>query len=197
MQRLITIFLISLTFLTFSNTASGGFFGDVFEAFFGDTFTGGSNKVFPSTTYSMEEPTNVRCKIEYTQLDLNTGIEKYVKYTVQQEIKYIARGSNSMYLSTQDLTDKLNDWMKESKENIIVSMTGINCKDRTVLFLAVNPLLIGQYWGEYKSCEDKYNVELMNLLDYPDQWGYNVHKDRLIKEHEEGCNTHYGDYSDG
>jgi hypothetical protein len=182
-MKKLTTFLILLTILTFSNTASAGFFGDIFKELFGEEHPleehGGVN--------------NVRCKVEYTQLDLATGLEKNVKHTTQFEVRYIAKDTNIIYLTTQDFTDKINDWLDESKNNVVSNMTGINCKERR---LYVSKLLLWNNehrWGKYKSCEDEYNLELMNLLDYPKQWGFNVHKERLIKDYDEGCKNYYGE----
>jgi hypothetical protein len=185
MKKLTTTFLISLTLLTFSNIAFGGFFGDIFNDIFGELDKGHWNE-------KRGEANNVRCKVEYTQLDLATGLEKNIKHTAQYEVRYIANGTSVMYLSAQDLTDKINIWLNESKNNIIVNMTGINCKERRIYINQTNVWSSKQRWGEYKSCEDEFNVELINWLERPNQWGYNVNKTRLIKDYDEGCNKFYG-----
>jgi hypothetical protein len=180
------LFLISLTLLTFSNTASGGFFGDVFKTVFGDSFK-------KSSTEYKGNANNARCKVEYTQLDLNTGIETLVKYTVQFQISWIANGQNACYLSAQYSTDKINNWLDESKGNVITNMTVINCKERSLYGSKIFFLESEQRWGEYKSCADEFNMDLFGLLDHPKQWGYNVHKDRLIKDYKEGFKNYYGE----
>jgi hypothetical protein len=183
MKKLLTTFLISLTLLTFSNTASAGFFGDIFKGVFGDTEK-------PSDVIGgLGNVNTVRCKVEYTQLDLTTGLEKTVKHTAQYNVRNIATGTNSMYLSAQDLTDKINIWLNESPNNVITDLTIINCKGRR-LFTSMLFWQSEERWGEYKGCEYEYNVELINLLDRPNQWGYNVHKERLIKDYEEGCKNY-------
>jgi hypothetical protein len=184
MKRLATIFLILFTILTFNNTASAGFFGDIFKELFGEL-----DKEFWNEERGGVN--NVRCKIEYTQLDLTTGLEKTVKHTSQFEIKTVAKDTNIMYLTAQDFTDQINDWLNESKNNVITNMTAINCKERRLyaskLFIWNNE----QRWGEYKSCPDEYNLELMDLLEGFKQWGYNVNIARLIKDYDEGCKNYY------
>jgi hypothetical protein len=186
-MKKIIIFLFIV--LTFSNTASAGFFGDVLELFFGNSFKEPSDSLGVSSDVK-----DVRCKIEYTQLDLNTGLEKTVKHTAQYEVLYIAIGDKLMYLSAQDLTKNINIWLNKNKNNVVADMTGINCKEGVQDFnikYMLHPQII---WSEYKSCEDKYNVDLMNLLDLPEHWGYNVHIDRLIKDYKEGCNNYSGEW---
>jgi hypothetical protein len=180
MKKLLTIFLI---LLTFSNTALAGFFG-----FFKDV----ADLMFDPAKSKISDK-NVRCKVEYTQLDLSTGLEKNVKHTAQYETKYIAHGNNLMYLSAQDLTKKINKWLNESPNNIVADMTGINCKEGDLVFSIYYIFHPQMSWDKYKSCEDKYNVDLINLLERPKQWGYNVHKERLIKDYEEGCKNYIGE----
>jgi hypothetical protein len=71
-------------------------------------------------------------------------------------------------------------------------MTIINCKERK---LYVSPLVWNnrERWGEYKGCADEYNVKLIDWLERPKQWGFNVHKERLIKDYDEGCKNYYWD----
>jgi hypothetical protein len=179
-MKKLTTFLILLTILTFSNTASASFFGDIFKELFGEEHPteehGGVN--------------NVRCKVEYTQLDLATGLEKTVKHTDQYRLIDMMAGADVLYSLSQDLTDKINIWLKESKNNIITNMTIINCKERRIYVSKILFFLTEQRWSEYKGCPDEYNIELMSLLDRPKQWGYNVNKERLIKDYEEGCKNY-------
>jgi hypothetical protein len=182
MKKILTTFLISLTLLTFSNTAFGGFFGDIFKDIFGDfkktstTERGGVN--------------NVRCMVEYTQLDLATGLEKNVMITYRYNVNNMARETNVMDLSAQDLTDEINIWLNESPNNVIADMTIINCKERRKYTNKFIPWIGGQSWGEYKGCADEYNIKLIDWLERPKQWGFNVHKDRLIKDYEDGCKNY-------
>jgi hypothetical protein len=187
MKKLTTTFLISLTLLTFSNIAFGGFFGDIFNDIFGELDKGHWNE-------KRGEVNNVRCKVEYTQLDLATGLEKNVEYIVQYALIEIDDEDNVMYLSAQDITDKINIWLNESKNNFITDMTIINCKERIFYINQTNMWSSENRWGEYKGCADEYNVELINWLERPNQWGYNVHKTRLIKDYEDGCKNHYSNF---
>jgi hypothetical protein len=187
MKKLTTTFLILFTLLTFSNSVSASFFEDFYKTIFGDIekpsdIVGNSGNV-----------NNVRCKVEYTQLDLATGLEKTVKHTDQYATGDIEVGTNVMYLSAQDLTDKINIWLNESKNNVITDMTIINCKERKFL-ISMAVWKSEERWGEYKGCADEYNVELINWLERPNQWGYNVHKTRLIKDYEDGCKNHYSNF---
>jgi hypothetical protein len=185
MQKLLKVFLISITLLTFSNVASASFFGDIAKSFksFGDFFSGKERH---------GKADNVRCKVEYTRLDLNTGIEKNVKHTVQHEAKYMAREEDACYLSTQYASDKINDWLNKGSNNVIVDLSVINCKTRRPY--STNPLYPLEYrWNEYKSCDDEFNINLVDWLDRPKQWGFNVNKERLIRNYEEGFKNINGD----
>jgi hypothetical protein len=187
MKRLTAIFLISLTLLTFSNTAYAGFFGDIFEVVFGKS---DKNPAKEPWTEGRGVVNNVRCKIEYTQLDLATGLEKTVEHTDQYNIGFLGFNESVMQLSAQDLTDKINNWLNESENNVITDLTIINCKERR-FYISRFFLWHNEYrWDEYKSCPDEYNVKLIDLLDKPNQWGYNVNKTRLIKEYKDGCKNY-------
>jgi hypothetical protein len=178
MKRLIIIFLI---LSAFSNTASGGFFGDIFKEIFGEP------KDQSEFSHAHGNVDNVKCKIEYTQLDLTTGLEKNIKHTYQYNINLIAKNDSVMYLSAQDLTDEVNIWLNESENNVITDLTIINCKERKPYMNIFFPWLDGYSWSEYKGCEDEYNAKLIDFLERPNQWGYNVNKARLIKNYEGGC----------
>jgi hypothetical protein len=182
-MKKISIFLISLTLLTFSNTASASFFKDVFKVLFGDIKK-------PSDIIGRTGGINaVRCKIEYTQLDLATGLEKNVKYSNRYNVRNLATGTSTLYLSAQDLTDEINVWLDESANNVITDLTIINCQEMR-FFVSVDVWKSEERWEEYKGCEDKYNVELINLLNHPNLWGYIVHKERLIKDYKDGCKNY-------
>jgi hypothetical protein len=79
----------------------------------------------------------------------------------------------------------MNTWLNESPNNIITNMTTINCKSRRLYFNGAGLKMVENRWGEYKSCDDEAN-NLIDWLESPKQWGYNVHKERLIKDYEEG-----------
>jgi hypothetical protein len=184
-MKKLTMFLILLTILTFSNTASAGFFGDIFKELFGEEHPleerGGVN--------------NVRCKVEYTQLDLATGLEKNVKHTAQYEPIEISTQDDILHLSAQDLTDKINIWLNESKNNVISNMTIINCKERRLYVSKIIFFLTEQRWGKYKSCPDEFNIQLIDWLEHSKQWGYNVNKARLIKDYEDGCKNYISQFA--
>jgi hypothetical protein len=186
-MKIVAIFLISFALLIFSNTASASFFSDMFRVFFGDIEK-------PSEIIENHGSVdNVRCKVEYTQLDLATGLEKTIKHTDQYNIVDIAIGEDVMYLSAQDLTDKINIWLNENKNNVIADLTIINCKERRVHTskFSLVPMFKYEYrWSEYKGCADEFNIKLIDFLDRPKQWGYNVHKERLIKDYKGGCKNY-------
>jgi hypothetical protein len=181
MKKLLTIFLISLMLLTFSNTAFGGFFGDIFKDIFGDDY----EDMFKPKRGGVN---NFRCKVEYTQLDLSTGLEKKIKHTEQIPMFEFVTGNSLLYLMAQYLTNNINIWLNESKRNFITDLTVINCKERRLYGSNIFPLFINENrWGEYEGCPDEYNAKLIDFLDRPKQWGYNVHKERLIRDYEDGC----------
>jgi hypothetical protein len=184
-MKKLTIFLISLTLLTFSNTAFAGFFGDIFKKLFGDGFK-------EPSLIERRDVNSIRCKVEYNQLDLSTGIEKTVKHTVEYDPFDIPTKDDTLHLSAQDLTDKINIWLNESPNNVITNLTVINCKVRRV-YLHKIFLLNENRWSKYKGCPDEFNIQLMDWLEHPKQWGYNVHKERLIEDYEEGCKN-YGSH---
>jgi actin-related protein len=78
------------------------------------------------------------------------------------------------------------------------NITEVSCKDRR-FYSSQRLINSGHRWSEYKICEDEHNLYLLDLLDdsskkaYLDESskiynvikGYNVHKDRLIKNYEE------------
>jgi hypothetical protein len=168
MKKLTTRFLILFILLILNNSVSASFFGDIYRE--------------AKSTY--KEYHQIRCKVEYTQLDLATGLEKVVKNTVQFVLKHSPKNIDYCYTATQDLTDKINKWLNESPNNIITNSTIILCKEKVrniskwVLFRS------DKYWEEYKNCNDEYNIKLIDLIDYPRQQGFNMHKERLIKDYE-------------
>jgi hypothetical protein len=188
MKKLLTTFLISLTLLTFSNSVSASFFGDIFKGIFG----GPADKNPFGEKHS--DATEVRCMVEYTQLDLSTGLEKKIKHTAQYMMIKLDQKEEVLHLSAQDLTDKINIWLNESQNNVIADITIINCKEKKFYINQINILRSEKRWGEYKGCPDEFNILLMDWLERPKQWGYNVHKERLIKDYEDGCKNYIGDY---
>jgi hypothetical protein len=187
MKKILTTFLISLTLLTFNNSASASFFGDIFKELFGDPSEN------PFGEKHLDDAIEVRCMVEYTQLDLSTGLEKKIKHTAQYIMLEMDQKEDVLHLSAQDLNDKINIWLNESSNNVISDLTIINCKEKKIYINQINILRSEKRWGEYKGCSDEFNIQLMDWLERPKQWGYNVHKDRLIKDYEEGCKN-YGSY---
>jgi hypothetical protein len=181
------IFLILFILLTFNNSAFAGFFGDIFKDIFGK-----NDESFFGENHG--DVNSIRCKVEYTQLDLSTGIEKTVKHTIQHETKFLADIENTCYLSTQYATDKINNWLNKNKNNIIVDLSVINCKSRRLYSNKTRLLnVVENRWDEYKSCDDGFNTYLIDWLESPKQWGYNVNKERLIRDYEEGFENFYGE----
>jgi hypothetical protein len=189
MKKLTTTFLISLMLLTFSNSVFAGFFGDIFKELFGDGFK-------KPTLTKFGRVYEIRCKVEYTQLDLSTGLETIIKHSDQYRVLDIAKGTDALNLLTQDLTDKINIWLNESPNNVITNLTILNCKEKEPyfhVFYILNSEGSGYRWSEYKGCADEFNIKLIDLLERPKQWGYNVHKERLIEDYEEGCKNYIGE----
>jgi hypothetical protein len=94
-----------------------------------------------------------RCKIEYTQLNLNTGIETVYKITTQfkSEEKQCSDGSGK-------LAKKLVKWVKKSDTNIIVNLnTVVSCKIREEqIFFAE--------WSKYRECKEKYYQKVIDYI---------------------------------
>jgi hypothetical protein len=149
----------------------------VFLTFFGDS------KKPPSST-KRGKVNNVRCMVEYTKLDLITGAEKTIKITTQINILEFDIVS-LMTQAIRNLADKITKLVNASKHNVLVNITEVSCKDRR-FYSSQRLINSGHRWSEYKICEDEHNLYLLDLLDesskiYNVIKGYNVHKDRLIK----------------
>jgi hypothetical protein len=112
---------------------------------------------------------------------LNTGLEKNIELTDQYPLLNMVAGVDVLYSLSQDLTDKINIWLKESPNNIITNMTILSCKERRLYRSIVTIFASEQRWTKYKSCPDEFSIRLLSLIDHPEQRGYNVNKDRLIK----------------
>jgi hypothetical protein len=131
---------------------------------------------------------NIRCKVEYTRLNLITGIETFKKHTAQFDLDRMSKEAKEQdicHFSIQYLAVKINEWLNKSRINIIVNMTINNCKKK-ITDVPIWKVWSsgGGIWGKYKSCPDEFNIELFNEIENK-QWGFNVHKDRLIKDYEE------------
>jgi hypothetical protein len=169
MRKLTSIFLILLTGLIFNNNA---FAFNLSNIFFKED----------------KRTTNIRCKVEYTRLDLITGIETFKKHTAQFDLDRMSKGAKEQdicHFSIQYLAVKINDWLEKSYNNIIVNMTINNCKKKISDIPAWKIWSNGGVWGEYKSCQDEFNIELFDEISNLKQRGFNMHKSRLIKDYEE------------
>jgi hypothetical protein len=144
--------LILLIGLTFNNTASAGLFG-IDGLFSGSDF---------------------RCKIEYTQLDLSTGLHKVVKITTQMDVTEAESRFNMCNRSVPRLDAKIDDWVDDGT-NIVVNLTGIYCKERE------NSWGLWQSWGKYDLCLANKSESLVLELKYPNKVGYNVNIDRIVQ----------------
>jgi hypothetical protein len=118
-----------------------------------------------------------RCTLEYTQLDLITGVEKTIKHTTQFDL----RNHNDACLeSANNLAFKINDWMRKDKNNVISNLTILYCKARTKNWFSSD-------WSSYKACSAENNEATVGYLNWfnryygrgANQQGYNVHKQRL------------------
>jgi hypothetical protein len=153
--------LILLTGLTFSNTAFAGLFG--IDGFF-----------------SSEK---ARCKIEYTRLDLSTGLQKFAKITTQLGDMDDSTRNAICDRCIPNLANKMNDWM-DNNNNIIVNLTNVFVKTRET------SLGLWQSWSDYQVCSDSihgsfdFTKNLISLLDQ-NKIGYNVNKNRVLEDEEE------------
>jgi hypothetical protein len=134
-KKLSTIFLVLLIGLFFNNTVFA--LDSIFS---------------PGYTY--------RCKIEYIQLDLITGIETVYKITTQfkSEEQQCSEGSGK-------LAKKLVKWVKKRDTNIIVNLnTVVSCKIREEqVFFAE--------WFKYRECKEKYYQKVIDYIvnEHPSQ----------------------------
>jgi hypothetical protein len=164
-MKKLTRFLILFILLFFSNYASASFFGDIFR----------------EITSTYKEYFEIRCKVQYTQLNLTTGLEKVVKNTVQFPLSHSPKNTDYCYIATQDIIEKINEWLNESPNNIITNSTIVLCKEKVRNVSKWVYFKSDKYWEEYKSCKDEINIKLIDWIEHPKQQGFNVHKERLIK----------------
>jgi hypothetical protein len=120
-------------------------------------------------------PDQARCKVEYTRLDLITGIETRKKHTVQDYDYESLEDNCSMFYDY--LADKIEDWLYESKHNILVDISTMYCKTRT------DDGIFSNVWTKYKQCSASVSASLLRLAkDYGfnfDHIGYNAHELRI------------------
>jgi hypothetical protein len=120
-------------------------------------------------------PDKIRCKVEYTRLNLVTGVETIKKHTYQNND---GEDGGDCGMHVPNLSDKIENWLLEDRKNIIVDLSVLYCKKRT------DDGIFSNKWSKYKQC-DRYDSE--SLLrwatelksDLKNQKGYNAHEDRL------------------
>jgi hypothetical protein len=146
--------LILLIGLTFSNTVSAFFLG----------------------IDGVNSSPDIRCKIEYSQLDLSTGIHTVHKVTSQVPHNNAELSWEGICLKViPNLVDKINDWVSEKDTNIVANLTEMYCKTRDANWF------LWHDWTKYKRCYYYQNMEIIPLFEYPDKVGYNVTLDRMIE----------------
>jgi hypothetical protein len=120
-------------------------------------------------------PDRARCKVEYTRLDLVTGIETHKKTTSQYYDEDSLEDNCDMY--NIYLADKVKSWLMEDKKNIIVDMSFMYCKTRT------DDGIFSNVWTEYEQCDAYDSAEILRSTEafmyIKEQRGYNAHKLRL------------------
>jgi hypothetical protein len=148
--------IILLISLMFSNTASAGLFG--IDGFLSDS--------------------DARCRLEYTQLDLRTGVQKIAVMTTQ----FDDRGNQVICeKSATNMANKMSDWVEDSNSHIIVNLTKMYRKARETNFV------LWHAWTDYKLCvyiDDslKYPGAIVKSLRDHNKIGYNVNKDRILED---------------
>jgi hypothetical protein len=139
--------------------------------------------IFSSTTFAIPgwfSPDNARCKVNYTRLNLITGVEENIKHTVQYTDRdSLDRNCGDSYII---LADKIIDWIKKSKINIVANVTAISCKKRT------DDGIFSNVWSDYKICGGNHSMMLIFrvAIRHPDQIGYEFDKCRFIGITENG-----------
>jgi hypothetical protein len=145
--------IILLIGLMFSNTASAGFLG--LDGFFDNT--------------------DARCRLEYTQLDLRTGVQKIVVMTTQFD-----NGNNVCERCAANMANKMSDWVDDSNSNVIVNLTKMSHKSRTTVIFWHN-------WTDYELCtsiDDPliYTNTIVKSLRDHNKIGYNVNRSRILED---------------
>jgi hypothetical protein len=122
--------------LVFSNTASAGLFSNAF--IIEDRYT---------------------CRIEYTQLYADTGVEKQKR--VSKEFADDA-GCKAKYVNG-DILKKITDWLFESTNHIVEQTTweGVECKYDNGMFSGAFGF---DDWGPYKPCSIEVTQNFINEM---------------------------------
>jgi hypothetical protein len=120
-------------------------------------------------------PDQARCMVEYTRLDLVTGIETRKKHTYQDDDDgNFDHNCGTFYDS---LAYKIEDWLIEDKKNIIVDISAMYCKTRT------DDGIFSNVWSKYKQCGAGDSWSVLHLAtEYKgqkNQKGYNAHELRI------------------
>jgi hypothetical protein len=136
----------------------------------------------------------VRCKIEFTRLDLATGLEKEIKYTSEIDLDetdyYGTTDANSQALAKQ-----INKWLNDDYKYILSNMKRLSCKVGYRYIHYLWKWIRETRWKEYKKCDNKDNDQFISYLDNSDtRIGYNVNSKRLIQyDYEDYCDTYMED----
>jgi hypothetical protein len=134
-------------------------------------------------------PDQARCKVEYTRLNLVTGVETRKKHTYQGK-DWVAENDegkddndwgddyeHNCGTYFEHLASKIDSWLLDDRKNIIVDMSAMYCKTRT------DDGIFSNKWSKYKQCHAVFSQGLIDTIIEPryfeDQRGYNAHKDRL------------------
>jgi hypothetical protein len=139
--------------LVFSNTVSAGLFSDAYQ---GDLYV---------------------CRIEYTQLYADTGVEKQKRASTEFSDD---AGCESKYVNG-DLLKEVTDWLHESSNHIIEQTTweGVECKIDNGILASI---WFFEDWGPYKLCSVEVTqsfideiikikpAQISNKVKYP--WDY-------------------------
>jgi hypothetical protein len=134
---------------------------------------------FTNVTFAFDgwfSPDQARCKVEYTRMNLVTGVEIRKKHTYQDDDWRNYPGENcSTY--ARDLAIKIENWLLESGNNILVDISAMYCKTRT------DDGIFSNKWSEYEQCGASDSWWLLTLATelkgQQNQKGYNAHEDRI------------------
>jgi hypothetical protein len=150
--------IILLISLMFSNTASAGLFG--IDGFLSDS--------------------DARCRLEYTQLDLRTGVQKIAVMTTQ----FDDRGNQEICEKcATNMANKMSNWVEDSNSHIIVNLTKMSYKRRE------NSFVLWHTWDDYKLCNRtsvtepfRYSDIIVRSLRDHNKIGYNVNRSRILED---------------
>jgi hypothetical protein len=127
-----------------------------------------------------------KCKIEFTQLDLVTGIEKEVTYTAKSRVRDMFYFQDTSETNVEKLTKKINNWKKKNPNNIISSMGRIHCKSGDLYVHYIWRSDMEVLWYEYEPCDDRFTNLLIDNLNDRDKIGYKANAKKIIEKFPEG-----------